>query len=195
LTEDVAEKLFKSGLDKLLISMDSIDKELYEEIRFGARYDVVMNNIKKAVEIRNAMNAYGTLIRVGMVVTDKTVSQQVAFKDYFSKIVDVVSFNQVHEEIKINDNDFPSGNARKHKFTDSQLWQRMTINWNGDAEICCENYKQEYKLGNVLSQSVEEIWNGDAFNKARQIHLAGEWWKIPQCRKCTIPYIGRSCKN
>ncbi len=34
--------------------------------------------------------------------------------------------------------------GREKRFADSQLWLRMTINWDGEAEICCENYKQEY---------------------------------------------------
>jgi radical SAM protein with 4Fe4S-binding SPASM domain len=195
LTKERVEQLCGGGLDKLLISIDSPYKELYEKMRAGASYDDVMENIKTAVETRNRMNAYGTLIRVGMVITKETAPQKENFLKLFAGIADVVSFNRVHEEKEIDGDgnfflaDGSIKNIKDQKFTDSQLWQRMTINWNGDAEICCENYKQEYKLGNVFENSIAEIWQGYAFSKARRLHWNGQWWKIAQCRKCTIPFM------
>jgi radical SAM protein with 4Fe4S-binding SPASM domain len=64
----------------------------------------------------------------------------------------------------------------------------MTINWNGETEACCENYKEEYSLGNINDKSIEEIWNGDKFKAIRNAHYCGEWWKIPQCKKCTLHF-------
>lgn len=78
---------------------------------------------------------------------------------------------------------------KKRRFADSQLWQRMTINWNGEAEICCENYKQEWELGNIWTSTIHDIWVGDRFKIVRAAHENGEWWKIPQCKKCTIPHM------
>lgn len=197
LNEELGEQILEAGLDKIFFSFDSPYEEKYENTRVGANYVKVLNNIRHFVEMRNEKKMFGTLVRVGMVITDETIQGETEdFYDLFKDIVDVVSFNSVHEEVEVDldgnyrDKNGKIKNVRDRKFADSQLWQRMTINWNGDTEICCENYKQEWSLGNIHEKSVSEIWTGEAFEKVREAHRSGEWWKIPQCRKCTIPHMG-----
>ncbi|MHB8066036.1 MAG: radical SAM/SPASM domain-containing protein [Ruminiclostridium sp.] len=195
LTPELSEELLDAGLDKMLFSFDSPHKDTYESIRIGASYEIVLNNIRMFVDLRNKKKAYGTMVRVGMVITEETVPYVDDFKSLFENIADVISFNKVHKEVEIDDegnfiNDKGEMfNVQKRIFADSQLWQRMTINWNGDAEICCENYKQEYSLGNINDITVREIWNGSRFGAVRELHRNGEWWKMPQCIKCTIPFM------
>lgn len=196
MTEDLAIELMDAGVDKVLFSFDSPYKEKYENTRVGAAYGEVLDNIRAFCSLRNSLKAYGTLIRVGMVVTDDvTEREKEDFYDLFSGCSDLVSYNAVHEEILIDavgnftDKNGIRKNVKEYKFADSQLWQRMTINWDGEAEICCENYKQEWELGNIHDSSVHDLWHGEQFRKVREAHAAGRWWEIPQCRKCTIPHM------
>lgn len=201
LTEELAEEILDAGLDKMLFSFDSPYAEKYENTRVGASFDTVLENIKKFVKLRNEKNAYATLVRVGMVITDETLPEEIDdFYELFKDIADIVSYNSVHKEVDVDSEgnylgeDGKTHNVAERKFADSQLWQRMTINWNGEAEICCENYKQEWILGNIHEKTVQEIWNGEAFAKVRDAHRKGEWWRIPQCRKCTIPHMNAEKK-
>lgn len=189
LTADLAEEILDAGIDKLLFSFDSPYPAKYENIRIGASYEKVLNTITHFVNLRNKKKAYGTLIRVGMVITQDTSSDEPAdFYNLFKNLADIVSYNKVHEEItEKNGEEFYDFKSRR--FADSQLWQRMTINWNGEAEICCENYKQEWELGNIWTSTVHDIWVGERFGIVRTAHENGEWWKIPQCQKCTIPHM------
>lgn len=195
LTQDLGEKLLDAGLDRILFSFDSPRREQYEAIRVGASYDRVLQNVRRFVAIRNKMqNKVQTLVRVGMVVTEDTAPYVQEFVDLFEPVADVISFNRVHKEIEIDDHGgyWEEGTyheCKNNMFADSQLWQRMTINWDGEAEICCENYKQEYTLGNIQNTPVVEIWNGKRFNTVRALHKEGKWWAVPQCRKCTIPWM------
>lgn len=197
LTSGLSSDLLDAGLDKLLFSFDSPYPEKYENTRVGASYQEVLTNIRNFVRIRNEKKAFHTLVRVGMVITASTTQQETEdFYNLFKDIADVVSFNLVHEEIPVESDGTYVGkngikkNVKDRHFADSQLWQRMTINWNGEAEICCENYKQEWELGNIFESTVHDIWTGKSFAAVRDAHAKGEWWKIPQCRKCTIPHIG-----
>ena len=196
LSESLVNDLLDAHLDKLLFSFDSPYKDRYEAIRKGASYDSVLENIKMFVKMRNDKRDTGTLIRVGMVCTEDTQQKEMDdFYNLFCKIgADVISYNSVHAEVDVDSEGYftyrgKRRNVKEISFADSQLWQRMTINWNGDAEICCENYKQEWPLGNINEKSVHEIWTGEAFQKVRNSHKNGEWWKIGQCRKCTLPYM------
>lgn len=193
--EGYAEALLDAGIDRVLFSFDSPYREQYEKIRVGASYEKVLENIRKFAAIRNKKGAL-TLIRVGMVITENVTSEEIEeFYQLFQGVCDIVSYNSVHEEIVVdNDGFYQEGSSRKNvkdrRFADSQLWQRMTINWDGDAEICCENYKREWVLGNIHQQSVHNIWTGKRFEAVRALHKEGEWWRVPQCRKCTIPHMG-----
>lgn len=52
LNEERVENLFESGLNDLRISIDSIQKDIYERIR-GLKFDDVIKNTERAIEIRN----------------------------------------------------------------------------------------------------------------------------------------------
>ena len=51
LTEDAAYKLIHEGLDKLIISVQSIDQEIYEETMVGLDYEVTMENVMRFVDL------------------------------------------------------------------------------------------------------------------------------------------------
>lgn len=196
LTEEFSAEIIDAGIDRVLFSFDSPYKETYEKVRVGASFEEVLGNIKRFVEIRNQKKAFNTLVRVGMVITEQTKEGETEdFYELFKDIVDVVSYNTVHKEVEVGKDGSYVGesgetcNVKDRKFADSQLWQRMTINWNGEAEICCENYKQEWTLGNIHQSTIKDIWTGDRFEMVREAHRKGEWWAIPQCRKCTIPHM------
>ena len=198
LTEELALQLLDAGLDKILFSFDSPYPEKYEEIRIGASYNDVLQNIKNFVKLRNEKKAWNTLVRAGMVMTEDILpGEKEDFYKLFENVADVVSYNLVHKEIEVDwQGNYRGADGKQYhvsdrKFADSQLWQRMTINWDGEAEICCENYKQEWNLGNIHRETVHEIWTGDKFEKVRRVHQKGEWWKIAQCRKCTIPHMDK----
>ena len=60
------------------------------------------------------------------------------------------------------------------------LWRRMVIQPNGDVAMC---YNQpEAVVGNVLTDDLETIWNGDKFRQARQRIKQG---LLPGCIRCT----------
>lgn len=60
-------------------------------------------------------------------------------------------------------------------------WTHFEVNNpNGDVSMCCD---RSIKLGNVNEQGIEEIWNGEAYRRARRQmwELGGERWCTPNC--------------
>lgn len=73
-------------------------------------------------------------------------------------------------------------------------WYSMVVTGNGDVRPCCYLLQPDYpSMGNVVAQSIDEVWNGDAFAKMRSemrgVLIAGEGathdasmqWLTPQC--------------
>jgi MoaA/NifB/PqqE/SkfB family radical SAM enzyme len=52
-----AEKLVKSGLDVLIVSLDGASQETYMQYRVGGRFDKVLNSIKMVTEIKKELSA------------------------------------------------------------------------------------------------------------------------------------------
>ena len=64
-----------------------------------------------------------------------------------------------------------------HPFTD------FGVLWNGDVSLCCLDYDATLKVGNVKTQSVEDIINGTASKKLRA-SMYGLEKLHPTCVKC-----------
>lgn len=65
-----------------------------------------------------------------------------------------------------------------------RLWNQLDICNNGDVTLCCNDWNCIMKMGNVKKESLRDIWTSNRFQRIRQIHMKGDSYKIPLCRKC-----------
>lgn len=70
----------------------------------------------------------------------------------------------------------------------NSLFQTLYVLTNGDVVPCCMDWKGELVLGNINSQSINEIWNGGEFNRIRDLHLQMKKSEIPICSRCKARY-------
>lgn len=47
-------------------------------------------------------------------------------------------------------------------------FRELSIRWDGNVAICCNDWRGIYKCGNVLEQSLTEIWHSPSFVAARR---------------------------
>lgn len=62
-------------------------------------------------------------------------------------------------------------------------WMYLSIAWDGDVVPCCFDYDKKYVLGNVRTQGLNEIWNGQPMQKLREEFLSGGVTN-PLCQGC-----------
>lgn len=62
-------------------------------------------------------------------------------------------------------------------------FREMSIRWNGDVAICCNDWPGYYRCGNVVKDGLEQVWNGEAFKAARQMLYRGRREFAP-CQGC-----------
>lgn len=58
----------------------------------------------------------------------------------------------------------------------------MTIAFNGDVVLCCQDWMLEEKFGNTNENTLEEIWTGSRFESKRQALREGK--RNGLCEKC-----------
>ena len=69
--------------------------------------------------------------------------------------------------------------------------ERMHILVDGTVILCCQDWRREYILGSAQTDSLQEIWEGKAYERIRQqINQIG--YPYPAlCKKCKILLEGK----
>lgn len=65
-------------------------------------------------------------------------------------------------------------------------FRELSIRWDGNIAICCDDWKGEYKIGNVLNRSLEGIWNDPVWQAARIALYHGRRDMIGVCSGCNV---------
>lgn len=53
-------------------------------------------------------------------------------------------------------------------------FRELAIRYDGSVAICCNDFRGEYPIGNIIEQSIEDIWYSKRFEAARILLYAGE---------------------
>jgi radical SAM protein with 4Fe4S-binding SPASM domain len=71
------------------------------------------------------------------------------------------------------------------------FYDRNVVFPNGDVVICCMDYNRKHILGNLLTHSMEDIRNGDVFNRIISINTSDGYSSDSICKSCNyvIPLI------
>jgi radical SAM protein with 4Fe4S-binding SPASM domain len=65
-------------------------------------------------------------------------------------------------------------------FRDLNIWA------DGRAVLCCDDWNEEHVVGDLNSQSLSEIWRGEALRHARSLHKLGRGNELEICSRCNM---------
>ena len=89
----------------------------------------------------------------------------------------------------------PGRNARNGPYTlCHQPWVNLTVDFAGRVVGCCRDLRSEYIVGNLLTESAAEIWNGERMRFLRRALAAKQPQDINICGACDMPWRG-SCSG
>ena len=71
-------------------------------------------------------------------------------------------------------------------------FQQLGINYRGDVGICCLDDMTQVLLGNIDSQPIREIFNGERIRKVRSDLLGGRRHCLILCKDCS--FFGKADK-
>jgi len=202
--DEVAVTLITSQIDYVYASFDSVSKNKFEEIRFGANFDDVVKNIKHFVDVKRNANSE----------KPKIFFKSTIYKDNFSEIPDLIrlaedlcldgiDFSKEHSYFQdnVNDSSFylnpedlpPS----KLKFVLCEMGknypcQALTgcfVTFDGKVMPCDHvmqllprNEFSRFSVGDVKFDSITEIWRSEKYRRIRHRLASGFW--LPFCKGC-----------
>ena len=191
LDEEFGNKIIDSGLTRLLIGFDGYSREVYENVRVGAKYERVFNNIIQFIELKEKKNARFPVIRLSFVKTSVNEHEVNDWIDFWKEKVDYVMIQEYVSETLDDSKDylFPS-DLKKDKVSDisgrvcNQPFERTAIRGNGEVIPCCFHKMVEFPIGNLNGETLAEIWYGKNVSRLRQMIKDNEWANHPICSKC-----------
>lgn len=180
LAPELNQKIIDSGIDILRISLEALSREKYKEV---TGVDVDYNKLFQNVEdLFFRSRSAGTSISVKLITaTLQEESELETFVNKWGKICDSYWFENVGE------NSWPFFTAQASHI-DSKLTPRvikyesikeakghpctmpltnMTVNANGIVTACCTDWQFATEIGNVRTESLFDIWNGQKIRDLR----------------------------
>lgn len=196
-------KLFNNN-DSILISVNTLNKEIYKKMMGYDYSEKVIANIINLINIRKKTGKKFS-IKTQLLVTTKTEDQKNSFQKFWSVYLkesnDVPLYLRELENwgglIETNDN------TNVERYPCLSLWSIVVIDMKGNAYPCCEalatREKSDLLLGNIMENRIKDIYSSKKYLELREKHLSCDWNSIKDCEKCDFwkssPNIWIKTKN
>ena len=183
LTKENARKLLDTGIDQVNISFDAFSKEEYNKIRVGLDYDKVIANIETFLDMKQNT---GTRAMMTFVCLDRNKHEAELFRKKWKGKSDKVLVTFARDwagQLKVN-----GGSKQPLRTSDRNIcktpWNDLVILQDGTVTLCCSDYEGLVKMGNLNSQTLDEVWNGKKFVHYRQCLREGRRGELKLCNCC-----------
>jgi radical SAM protein with 4Fe4S-binding SPASM domain len=181
LSDPTIRALIDAGLDRISISFEGYTREVYEKYRVGAEFDRVVENIRRLREIREELGAKRPLVRLQTVLVPELRGREQDFAAFWSPRVDEVAYLDMKDE-----EGNPDHCGTRDPWACPQLFQRMTVTWEGAILPCVHDIYEWMSFGNIRDLSIRDAWQSQREREYRELHRAGNAHLIRACDRCPL---------
>ncbi|MBI1788168.1 MAG: radical SAM protein [Acidobacteria bacterium] len=190
LDEATARRLLDTPLQHITLSFDGATKESFEFYRKGARFEKVRDNFVRFARMKKERGARMQVV-VQMVRMERNAGEVDDFIRFWSGTPGVDQVRIKEDETNLMRPD-AGHRAEEWKHPCHYLWRGpLYVKQDGNVYPCCQSYMLDgAPAGRLDTQSLAEIWNGDAMQRMRHLHARGRAGEIDVCSRCctTIPH-------
>jgi len=189
--------MFTAGLGVLRVSFHGWNREMYEKFMRNDGYDKVLADLHK---IKGWNYAWGTnteLHTTHLAYDFQDLSVEEQAEEYRKNVVEPLGcFAEVwrlhdwagqmdvaHAMYQIRKKDLKARRTCGRPFSEA-----IEIRANGKVSICCFDMGKPYYLGDLNSESIRDVFFGEAYNVVRDVHTYEAWDKIDLCNNCDQLY-------
>jgi radical SAM protein with 4Fe4S-binding SPASM domain len=201
LTDDVARRTVKSGLDRLVVSIDGTTQDTYQAYRVGGKLHKVIEGTKNIVRWKQALRSRTPHVVFQFLVVRpnehqinevQTMAQGLGVDAVGLKTAQIYDYEQGSDLIPTltqysRYRRQPNGTyAIKNPLLNHcwKMWHSAVITWDGQVVPCCFDKDAQHTLGDVSERSFADIWRSAPYQRFRQTLLRSRS-KIDICQNCT----------
>ena len=202
LTEENCKKTVESGLDRLIISIDGITQEVYQQYRVGGNLDKVLEGAKRMAQWKKKMNSATPHIIFQFLVVKpnehqieevKQLGKQIGVDEVRFKTAQVYDYEQDPNRLIPTDSRYsrykkdkngnwtPKGKMENHCW---RLWHAPVITWDGLMVPCCFDKDADHRMGDLKTADLRTIWKSEKYLQFRKAILKGRK-NIDICANCS----------
>lgn len=179
-----AERIVKSGLDRLIISIDGTTQEVYEQYRIHGKLDQVLQGTKNLVEAKRHMNSHTPHVIFQFLVVKPNEHQIEEVYDLAHSLgVDEVRLKTAQIYHPTPDHPLIPTQTKYSRYKASKegkmvlknemqnncyrMWTSSVITWDGKVVPCCFDKDAKHQLGDLGEKSFHEIWTSSKYKSFR----------------------------
>jgi MoaA/NifB/PqqE/SkfB family radical SAM enzyme len=182
LSEQWAKDILSSSLSKLRICIDTLKPEVYPIVRKGGKFDVVVENIRRFLEMSKGKKI---VVEIQRMITTQTHDESVkSFREFFhlDRYPQATIIQKTCEGLDTSE--VTELHQAYYGCFQGTPWQWFVILCNGDVTHCCYDYDGTQKLGNVREKSIPEIANSPFLATIEEGFRAHDFSQLPRCAEC-----------
>ncbi len=200
LSVDNCKKIVNSSLDKIIISLDGANQEIYSLYRKGGDFEKVINGIQTLIETKKLLKKLKPFVELQFIVFSHNENQisrikkiaktlevdNLKFKtaqiNNLGKNFDLIPKNKKYSRYVFKNNHW----VRKKKIKNRcwRLWNSCVINSNCDVLPCCFDKNSEFVFGNIKNLNILDILRNEHF-KRFATNVFNDRHSIKMCQNCT----------
>jgi len=201
LDSEKAKEVVESGLNRLIISIDGVTQETYEQYRIGGQLEKVIKGTQHIVHWKKKLRSSTPhLIFQFLVVRHneheieslKSLALECGVNEVLLKTAQVYDYENGNELIPVNEKYSryklqPNGKYKlKNKLLNHcwKMWHSCVVTWDGKIVPCCFDKDAKHQMGDLSKKTFEQIWSNDAYRKFRFSLLKGRS-EIDICKNCS----------
>ncbi len=193
-----SQEIVKSGLYKLIISLDGIDQESYSAYRINGDFSTVLEGI---VNITEAKKKFRSALKIEIQflvnrLNEHQIPDVEKLANRFNIKLRLKSMQVINKEqtafwmpektrfrryIRKN-GEYVIGSSLPDRC--ARLWFNPVITWDGKVVPCCFDKDAEHVMGDVNHETFKQIWRGERYRIFRKDILSGRN-NVIICRNCT----------
>lgn len=187
LTEEMSRGLLQSGLDTIYFSVDGTCADSYNKIRVNLDYDIVENNLKNFFKLKEDLKSDIKVI-MQMLVYRGNKDEVKIFKEMWKGKATEFYIKAMHSYLDGGMSSLTQQKSDVQLKTCEDPSKIIVIFQDGNAGMCCWDYDNFIKIGNIMENTILEIFNNEVFAKIRRIHSEKRCSELEPCNRCLRVY-------
>ncbi|MBK8870721.1 MAG: SPASM domain-containing protein [Elusimicrobia bacterium] len=185
--EQMARFVMESSVDYVNFSAHGVTQSAYESVIPGGAFEIVQRNLEAFYRLKGSPRIKRKpFIHTQMIEQESTQGEVDSFIAQHIDRADLVSINML-EYVNLPKNQFGIQQRDRPPLRSCLRVERNDcfICSNGSVTLCDAAYNGEIFLGDIHTQTIEEIWNGEKRKEILELSRSGRMGEIEFCRHCT----------
>ena len=201
LNEKLAKELVESGLDKLIISVDGLTQESYEQYRIGGKLQKTLDGMAHVALWKKKLKTPTPHVEMQCLRLKTNEHEWGKFKDEYRNLgADSLTFKTAQFYDFENGNSLMPTDTKYARYRQSsngkwqlkkqlknrcwRLWSGAVVDVAGNVRPCCFDKSGVFIFGNIKHNTFSEVWRNEKSKQFRKKILKNRA-SIEMCRNCS----------